>query len=229
MNNKKSIFLTVIIVVIIFVISLYALNKQGYISFNHKSNQSSQKVNIIDDNNKEKDISNNDTIPENTISNSSTQDDDIIKKANTNMTNDEVFDLWKKIKGNWAAVEYKNDLCTGLAVEINYFIKFAKFNSDGITSWSVVSYEKINQNQYKVNLITPVDLINQMSGDVVAHYSSIIIDTSKISEKVIRIYNNDSYVDYDYVGENNGEVKNFQYIDGGLKQDEYCKWYKENH
>ena len=160
----------------------------------------------------------------NATSNTNATSDNAINKATTNMTNEEVFKLWEKIKGNWAKVEYRDDLCVGNSVEINHFIKFAKFNSDGITSWSVVAYNKIDENQYKVSLMTPVDLVNRMSGDVVAHYSTATIDISKIDQKILRINN----TDYQYVGENNAKVENFQYIDGGFSQDKYCEWYKEN-
>lgn len=247
MKDRKNIFLVIIltffITVILFAMALFALNKSGYLSFNTKDNLSAPMSDIIDKktnnsiiNNKEDSSTKNgstatdgSTTSDNTINNRITENAEIMKKADTNMTAEEVFNLWKKIKGNWATIEYKNDLCVGLSVEINYYIKFAKFNSDGITNWNIISYEKINQNQYNINLITPVDLINEMSGDIVAHYLTITVDISKINDKILRIYNNDSYVDYQYVGENNGEVRNFQHVDGGLRQEDYCKWYKENY
>ena len=247
MKDRKGVFLAIIlsffITIILFVMALFVLNKSGYLTFNTKENQSAPKSNIANkntNNNSFNNMENSTTNNSSTAMDGSTTSDDltnngitekagIMKKAETNMTTEEVFNLWKKIKGNWATIEYKNDLCAGLSVEINYYIKFAKFNSDGITNWSIISYEKINQNQYNIKLITTVDLINEMSGDIVAHYLTITVDISKINDKILRIYNNGSYVDYQYVGENNGEVKNFQYVDGGLRQEDYCKWYKENY
>ena len=240
-NNILLVVLTAVVLLILFALVLFIFNKKGYLSFNIERNQTEKTNNINDGNSQDNIISddvntNNDnkiiTKDDNTSSsNTNTANNASLDKATTNMTNEEIFKLWEKIKGNWANVEYKNELCVGSAVEINNFMKFAKFNSDGIMSWSIVSYNKINENQYKVNLMTPVDLYNQMSGDVVAHYSTAIIDISKLNSKVLRVSRNggDSFGEYQYVGENTVKVENFQYIDGGFSQDKYCEWYKENH
>ena len=217
-NMRSYGLLIAMILIILFGVSLFLLNKLGYVSFNFNKEQ------LLPPNEQVKSDTTEETVDDATTTNNNK----LFKMASTNMTNDEVFDLWNKIKGNWAIVEYNNEFCSGRALEINYFIQFKKFNSDGITNWSIVSYNKINDNKYEVNLMTPVDLINNMSGDIVAHYSTITVDITKLSDKVLRIYNGDSYTDYRYVGENKGEIKNFNYIDGGFSQDFYCNWYKNN-
>ena len=110
-------------------------------------------------------------------------------------------------------------------------MQFKKFNSDGITRWDIVSFEKIDQSQFKVNLINPVNLNNQMSGDIVAHYSTITVDISKIGEKILRVSSGADYSEYQYVGENKliyDESTQYQPVDGGYRQERYCDWYKQN-
>ena len=241
-NSSLPVILTAIILILAFVVLLGVLYKKGYLSFTTKGEQlettntnNEQTETTTDQTEKTTDNTTTDSNDTNsdkgsTSNNSNTSNNSVLTKASTNMTNNEVFALWKKIKGNWANVSYSNDLCVGSAVEINYFIQFSKFNSDGIINWSIVSYEKVNDSQYKVNLITPVDLINEMSGDIVAHYSTITIDISKLDKKILLVSRGgDGFSEYQYVGENKGEVKNLQYVDGGFTQDYYCDWYKNNH
>ena len=220
-NNILPLIINTIILIILFAIILFALNKRGYLSFNKTIKPTTTDQSEI--------VPTNDDV-------SKKQDDTNTKNENnhSNMTAEQVFDLWKKIKGNWGHVNYDgdHDMCSGTSIEINTNIKIAKFNSDGITTWNIIFFEKISDNKYKINLILPVNLNNEMNGDIKANNSSIIVDTSKINDKKLIVELYGSNIEFDYVSENKiivNEETHYQYIDGGLKQDDYCTWYKNNH
>lgn len=226
-NNNKwlPIILDTIILLILFAIILVVLNKKGYLSFNKNIDKFNDNYNGVID--KKRNDSNIDNIVNNNKDDIETKNDknDNNSIVSTNMSTNEVFNLWNKIKGNWADVRYDHDMCVGSSLEINTFIKRAKFNSDGIVVWSITSFEKIGDNQYKINLISPVNLNNEMSGDIVAYTSDIKIDISYLNNKILRVIYDNGYTDYEYVGENKYTNSNHQYIDGGFTQDKYCEWY----
>lgn len=226
-NNNKwlPIILDTIILLILFAIILVVLNKKGYLSFNKNIDKFNDNYNGVID--KKRNDSNIDNIVNNNKDDIETKNDENDNNSivSTNMSTNEVFNLWNKIKGNWADVRYDHDMCVGSSLEINTFIKRAKFNSDGIVVWSITSFEKIGDNQYKINLISPVNLNNEMSGDIVAYTSDIKIDISYLNNKILRVIYDNGYTDYEYVGENKYTNSNHQYIDGGFTQDKYCEWY----
>ena len=226
-NNNKwlPIILDTIILLILFAIILVVLNKKGYLSFNKNIDKFNDNYNGVIA--KKRNDSNIDNIVNNNKDDIETKNDknDNNSIVSTNMSTNEVFNLWNKIKGNWADVRYDHDMCVGSSLEINTFIKRAKFNSDGIVVWSITSFEKIGDNQYKINLISPVNLNNEMSGDIVAYTSDIKIDISYLNNKILRVIYDNGYTDYEYVGENKYTNSNHQYIDGGFTQDKYCEWY----
>lgn len=162
------------------------------------------------------------------VETNSNNNTEITTNKETNMTNEETIDFWKKIKGNWAKVEYNDNYCAGFAIEINTNVTIKKFNSDGITVWNILSFEKINKNNYKINLVSPANLNDAMNGGPKASYTAINIDVSNINNKKINVtYYGGITTEFEYVGENKTEVSNFQFIDTGFSQDYYCKWYKE--
>ncbi len=226
-NNNKwlPIILDTIILLILFAIILVVLNRKGYLSFNKNIDKFNDNYNGVID--KKRNDSNIDNIVNNNKDDIETKNDENDNNSivSTNMSTNEVFNLWNKIKGNWADVRYDHDMCVGSSLEINTFIKRAKFNSDGIVVWSITSFEKIGDNQYKINLISPVNLNNEMSGDIVAYTSDIKIDISYLNNKILRVIYDNGYTDYEYVGENKYTNSNHQYIDGGFTQDKYCEWY----
>ncbi len=226
-NNNKwlPIILDTIILLILFAIILVVLNRKGYLSFNKNIDKFNDNYNGVID--KKRNDSNIDNIVNNNKDDIETKNDENDNNSivSTNMSTNEVFYLWNKIKGNWADVRYDHDMCVGSSLEINTFIKRAKFNSDGIVVWSITSFEKIGDNQYKINLISPVNLNNEMSGDIVAYTSDIKIDISYLNNKILRVIYDNGYTDYEYVGENKYTNSNHQYIDGGFTQDKYCEWY----
>ena len=214
------VLLTVVILILLFGAALFVLYKKGYLSFD-KDND---------------DV----TITDNCINETATTKDDSMKDsiwwqstAKTNMTNDEVFDLWNKIKGNWAKIEFIGDLCSGMSLEINTHVQLAKFNSDGIITYSILSFNKVRDNVFELNLVAPVNLNDQMSGDIVARFSKILIDMDKPGDGKMKVsWNDDNWVEYEYAGEIKTIVSkdtNFYYIDKGYSQEEYCNWYKNNH
>lgn len=216
-SNLLPIILTILILVILFTGILFVLNKKGYVTFKFNNTQPE-----IDNTQVEKADSDIGTI----------SFDNLIGKASTNMTNEEVFALWNSIKGNWGNVSFFDDMCTGTSLEINTNVKIAKFNSDGITVWNIVSFEKLGDTKYKINLVSPVNLNDQMNGDIVATYSNITIDTGKPNDgkMTVNVYGTD--IEYEYVGENKvivNESTHYQYIDSGFSQNQYCDWYKKNH
>ena len=226
-NNNKwlPIILDTIILLILFAIILVVLNRKGYLSFNKNIDKFNDNYNGVID--KKRNDSNIDNIVNNNKDDIETKNDENDNNSivSTNMSTNEVFNLWNKIKGNWADVRYDHDMCVGSSLEINTFITRAKFNSDGIVVWSITSFEKIGDNQYKINLISPVNLNNEMSGDIVAYTSDIKIDISYLNNKILRVIYDNGYTDYEYVGENKYTNSNHQYIDGGFTQDKYCEWY----
>ena len=221
-NNFLSVFLTAIILIVLFGISLVILNKKGFLSFsNDDTNEVPKKVNNTQ----------NDSLINNNTDNMVI--DNTSKNDNSSMSTDEVFDLWRRIKGNWGHINYdeEHDLCSGTSLEINTNVKIAKFNSDGITTWNILSFDKLGDNEYKINLVLPVNLNNEMNGDIKANYNSLTLDISKLDEKKLIVKMNGSNIEYDYVSENKviiDETTHFQYVDGGLKQEDYCNWFKKN-
>ncbi len=208
-------FITVIVLFAAFVAVLFILNKNGYVSF--VGNTKYIEKNTVRNNNDQKSDSNSSNF---TID------------AESNMTNDEVFDFWNKIKGNWAHIQFNNDLCAGSSLEINTYVKLSKFNSDGIITYRIVSFNKNSDGTYELNLILPVDLNNQMIGNIVASYVTFIIDLGEPNDNKMRVKRGNNWIEFEYVGENKtifGEETKFQNIDGGFSQDYYCNWYKENH
>lgn len=225
MNKEKNyllVLLTAIILIVLFGITLIILNKKGFLTFSKndtseipKQISNTQNDSIVDNSNENKNINNPN------------------KSDNSSMSYDEVFDLWKKIKGNWGHVNYdaEHNLCSGTSLEINTNVKIAKFNSDGITTWNILSFDKLNDDKYKINLVLPVNLNNEMSGDIKANYNSITLDISKLGEKKLIANMHGSNIEFDYVSENKviiDETTHFQYVDVGLKQDDYCNWFKKN-
>lgn len=217
MEEKKNSFLpvllTIVILLLLFAVALFILNKEGYLSFSKNNVTDCYTDGVAKD---------GDIINENTV----------YSKAETNMTNDEVYDLWNKIKGNWAHVQFNNDTCAGTSLEINTYVKMAKFNSDGVITYRIISFNKTDDNNYEIKLVAPVNLNDQMSGDTTASYTTLIIDMGEPGDGKMNVKRGDAWVEYEYVGENEvtvNENTKFQYIDGGFTQAKYCKWYKENH
>ena len=219
-GNLLPVLLTIVVLILLFGAVLFVLYKKEYLSFdNNKDNVSStdnciaEKINTEDDSMKD------------SIWWQST--------AKTNMNNTEVFDLWNKIKGNWARIEFIDSLCAGMSIEINTNVQLAKFNSDGIINYNILSFNKVRDNVFELDLVSPVNLNDQMSGDIVAHYSKILIDMDKPGDGKMKVsWNDDNWTEYEYVGENKtkmNEDTNFYYIDQGLSQEAYCNWYKNNH
>ena len=212
-NNFLVFLLTTIVLIVVFGICLIILNKKGFLTFNKRD---------TDELHENGNNTSNESIIDNTY-----------EEEKSNMTTDEVFDLWRKIKGNWGHVNYdaEHDLCSGTSLEINTNVKIAKFNSDGITTWNILSFDKLDDNRYKINLVLPVNLNNEMNGDIKANYNSITLDISKIDEKKLIANMYGSNIEFDYVSDNTviiDETTRFQYIDVGLKQDDYCNWFKKN-
>ena len=236
-NNLLTVLLTIIIMLILLIITVVIMKKNGYVTFGKNDSKCRDNTSIIDNSGNIIDfIPNIDNENNNTDNDTKNNNDNIDTNKNvvssSNMTNDEIFDLWNKIKGNWANIEYINDLCAGGSLEINTNVKLAKFNSDGIIDYNITSFEKINDNQYKINLILPVNLNNQMIGNTKAITESITLDISKLTNNILKVVRENGTVDYEYVGENKyivNEETHFKYIDGGFSQDYYCDWYKKNH
>lgn len=234
MEKKKNIIIISLVIIIIILITLVFLLAKNVISFNiNKPKINDNLVNQHVEENKKKDNDDNsvtnsdnskDVKQDDSLNNNLNNSGDTIK-ISTNMTNNQVFELWNKIKGNWAKVSNSNDFCVGSALEINTYVKRIKFNSDGIAVWSITSFEKIDDNKYRINLLFPVNLNNEMSGDIKANTSDIVLDISNIDRKILRVVYDDNYTDYEYVGENKFTNSNHQYIDGGFTQDYYCEWY----
>lgn len=212
-KNFLPVLLTIVILMLLFAIVLFLFNKEGYLSFNKNNVTDCFNDRIVEDSN-------------------IITDNDAYSKAETNMTNDEIFDLWNKIKGNWAHIQFNNDTCAGNSLEINTYVKLAKFNSDGIITYRIISFNKTDDNKYELKLIAPVNLNDQMSGNTTASYMTLMIDMGEANDNKMNVKRGDAWVEYEYVGKNEvivNENTKFQYIDGGFTQDHYCKWYKENH
>ena len=224
-SNLLSVIITILILVILFAGVLFGLSKSGYITFNFKRTEAENQNTQVEKVEKVEKADSNVT---------NTDFDVLIEKASTNMTSEEVVALWNSIKGNWANISSSADfdMCTGTSLEINTNVRIAKFNSDGITVWNIVSFEKIGDTKYKINLVLPVNLNNQMNGDIVASYNSITIDTGKPNDGKMTVNVHGTDIEYEYVGDNKvivNESTHYQYIDGGFSQSQYCDWYKKNH
>lgn len=232
-EKKKNGVVLLLVVIIVILLALVVLLATGTISFksNEMVNNCEKSIgNSVPDTDSDNVVDNSNEKPTNDdTNNNTTTNETSTKKANSNMTDEEVEKIWNKIKGNWANIKYNDNLCVGTSIEINNFVKISKFNSDGITVWSILSFEKMDDNKYKINLVSPVNLNNKMNGSSVANYTTITVDISNISNKTLKVDFYGGTIEYTYVGENEYTVsENHQYIDGGFTQDYYCKWYKEN-
>ena len=215
-KNKNSlilVLLTSFILIAVFAAVLFFLNKKGYLSFNKNA----------------------DTTCYTGTKNQDTNDSDginSITKASTNMTNDEVYELWNKIKGNWANIKFNDDTCAGSSLEINTYVKVSKFNSDGIITYRILSFNKVSDGIYELNLVNPVNLNNQLDGGIVASYITITIDLGEPGDNKISVKRGETFDEFEYVGDNKtiiNENTYYQYVDGGFSQNYYCDWYKKNH
>ncbi len=209
-GNILAVLITIIILFILFALTLFILHKMDYLSFNKKTTNNSSKDTAIVDS-----AANNN-----------------FTEVSSNMSNEEIFEFWNRVKGNWANIEFINDLCAGVSLEINTNVKLSKFNSDGIVTYGIVSFNKINDKTVELKLIVPVNLNDQISGSTKATYTTLTIDMGEPNDNKISINRGGNWVEYEYVGDNKlifNENTHYYYIDGGFSQDYYCDWYKKNH
>ncbi len=208
-----SVLITILVLLILFAVVLLFFDRKGYLSFNKESCGNCGDTMVTKTNN--------------------TQENSVTNAAKTNMTTEEVFDFWNKVKGNWANIQINDGLCVGHSLEINTYVQFAKFNSDGITRYGITSFNKIDEKTVEIGLVSPVNLNNQMNGGIEAFYNTLTIDMGEPNDGKMNIkISNGTWAEFEYVGDNKlivNESTNYHYIDDGFSQDEYCNWYKKNH
>ncbi len=216
MNKEKknliTILITIFILILLFGLTLFILYKKEYLSFNKDTSCNCSKDSPIEKN--------------------SDNDNKYFTEVSSNMSNDEVFDFWNRVKGNWAKVSFNDGMCVGSSLEINTNVTLSKFNSDGVVTYGIVSFNKINDKTVELKLIVPVNLNDQISGSTKATYTTLTIDMGEPNDNKISINRGGNWVEYEYVGDNKlifNENTHYYYIDGGFSQDYYCDWYKKNH
>ena len=208
-NNKGIIILLLVIIVILAVLCiLFATD-----TISLKSN-----ITIKENENKKKD-------EETTLENKE-------KTKTSEISNQEIYDLFDKITGNWIKCTITDSGCVGFFYNItNESISTLKFQSDrGITQY-ILSVEKVEDKIYKINTVSPASICYGCVHDSTkASYDYIYLDVSKIDNNIlkeVRYLENGEIQkgEFEYAGKDMEEINKFFERKGIPGNHDYLKYW----